>query len=68
MCLGVPMKIVKMCGDEAIVQSGGLKRRVNISLLKDASVGDYILIHAGFAIEKVKEKEAEATLKLLAEL
>lgn len=65
MCLGVPMRLVKIEGDEGVVESSGLRRKVNVSLLANVRIGDYILIHAGFAIEKVKEKEAKKTLEAL---
>ena len=62
------MKIMSIKGDDAIVLAGGLKRKANIALLKDARVGEYVLIHAGFAIERVKTKEAKATLKVIGEI
>lgn len=62
------MKVVKIDGDEGFVESGGLKKTANLSLLKDVKKGDYILMHAGFAIERVKESEAKKTLKLLRDL
>jgi len=68
MCLGIPMKIVSIKGDEADVSAGGLRRKANISLLKDARVSEYVLVHAGFAIEKVKTKEARATLKVIGDI
>jgi len=68
MCLGIPMKVINIEGDEGIVQAGGLRRKANFSLMKDLKLGDYILVHAGFAIEKVKESEARKTLKALREL
>lgn len=68
MCLGIPMKIVSIKGDDADVSAGGLRRKANISLLKDARVGEYVLVHAGFAIEKVKTKEARATLKVIGDI
>ena len=68
MCLGIPMKVVKIDGDEGIVESGGLKKKANFSLMKSVKPGDYILLHAGFAIEKVKETEAKKTIKLLKSL
>ena len=68
MCLAIPMKIVSLDGAEGIVEAGGLRRRANFTLLKDPAVGDYILLHAGFAIEKVKAAEAKRTLKLLRQL
>ncbi len=65
MCLAVPMKVIKIDGDEGIVASGALKRKANFMLLKGVSPGDYILLHAGFAIERVKPEEAEKTIKML---
>jgi hydrogenase expression/formation protein HypC len=62
------MKIAEISGDEALVTAGGLRRKANLSLLKNAKVGEYVLIHAGFAIERVKSSEAKRTLKALEEL
>jgi hydrogenase expression/formation protein HypC len=68
MCLAIPMKVIKIEGDTAIAKAGGLERKANISLLKSVKVGEYILVHAGFAIEKVNEAEAKKTLKVLREI
>ena len=68
MCLGIPMKIVKIDGLEGMVEAGGLKRKANLTFLKEPKVGEYVLLHAGFAIEKVKTEEARKTLKLLRDL
>ena len=65
MCLGIPMKIVEIKGDEGFVESGGLKRKANFSFIKNPKTGEYVLLHAGFAIEKIKEKEAQKTLRAL---
>ena len=65
MCLAVPMKIVEVKDGEGFVESSGLKRKANFSLIKSPKIGEYVLLHAGFAIEKVKEKEAQKTLKIL---
>ena len=65
MCLAIPMKIVEVKGDEGFVESSGLKRKANFSLIKSPKIGEYVLLHAGFAIEKVKEKEAQKTLRML---
>ena len=62
------MKIVKIDGDEGIVEAGGLKKKANLSFIKDARPGEYILMHAGFAIEKVKDAEAKRTLKALRDI
>ena len=68
MCLAVPMKIIEVKGDEGSVESSGLKRKANFSLIKSPKIGEYVLLHAGFAIERVKEKEAQKTLKALKEI
>jgi hydrogenase expression/formation protein HypC len=62
------MRIVEISGDEGIVTSGGLKKKANLSLVKGLKPGDYILMHAGFAIEKIKDDEARKTLKALRNL
>lgn len=68
MCLAIPMKIVEIRGDEGFVESSGLKRKANFSFIKSPKLGEYILLHAGFAIERVKEKEAQNTLKIIREI
>jgi len=68
MCLGIPMMVVEIHGDEGIVESGGLKKKANFSLMKRVKPGEYVLLHAGFAIEKIKEGEARKTLKALREI
>jgi len=67
MCLAIPGRIVKIEGEHAIVDYGGVSRKANISLV-DVNVGDYVIVHAGFAIQKLNEKEAEETIKLWDEL
>ncbi len=63
MCLAMPAKVLSVNGDEAEVDFGGAVRKTNISMV-DAKVGEYVIIHAGFAIQKVDEEEARETLKL----
>jgi len=71
MCLGIPLKIVQIGidGDSsvAIGEIGEVKQKINISLV-DVSVGDYVIVHAGFAITKLNEEEAKETLDLIAEM
>ena len=70
MCLAIPGKIIEIDSDKnhATVDYGdGTKRRANISLV-DVKKGDYVLVHAGFAIEVLDEKEAEKTLDLFREM
>jgi len=69
MCLAVPSKIVSI--DEnlmAQVSVLGVERACSLRLVPNAQVGDYVLVHAGFAIQRVEEQDARETLKLLAEL
>lgn len=68
MCLAVPMKLVEIGDDTGIAELGGVKREVNLGLLEGINIGDYIIVHAGFAIQKLDKKEAEETLDLLREL
>ncbi|MCM8785141.1 MAG: HypC/HybG/HupF family hydrogenase formation chaperone [Candidatus Omnitrophica bacterium] len=68
MCLAIPMKVEKIEGDFAIVSIGNVKKEVNISLLENVKKGDYVIVHAGFAIEKLDKKEAKKTLKIFKEM
>jgi hydrogenase expression/formation protein HypC len=68
MCLAIPVKIVYINGDEAETEIGGVRRRVSIAFTPEAKVGDYVLLHTGYAIGIVDEAEAEETLKLLEEI
>ena len=67
MCLGIPMKVIKINDGLGIVELGGVKREISLQLVEDIKIGDYVIIHAGFAIQKLNE-EAEETLSLLREI
>jgi len=68
MCLAVPARIMEITGDRAIADFGGVKREIAISLLEDVKVGDYVIVHTGFAIETLDEEEAVETLRLWKEI
>ncbi len=73
MCLAIPGKIVEIVDAEnhlAKVEVGGVKRNINIGMLDEdgLAIGDYVLIHVGFAMSKIDEKEAEETLRVLNEI
>jgi len=71
MCLAIPGKIVEITDEEnriAKVEVGGVRRGVNIGMLDDVKVGDYVLVHVGFAMSKIDEKQAAETLQTLQEL
>ncbi len=65
MCLGIPGKVLEIEKNVAKVDVGGLSRDISLDLCPDVSVGEYVLIHTGFAIQKVDEQEAKETLDLL---
>ena len=65
MCLAIPMIVKEIEGDAAVVEAGGIRKNVRLDLLDDVSLGDYVLIHTGYAIEKIDSKEAEETLDLI---
>jgi len=68
MCLGIPGKVVEIEKNVAKVDVGGLLRDISLDLCPDVSIGEYVLIHTGFAIQKVDEKEAEETLEFLSQI
>jgi hydrogenase expression/formation protein HypC len=68
MCLGVPVKIIQVKGNEGIAEFKGIKKKINLELLENVKKGDYVILHAGFAIQKMEPEEALETLKLFEEL
>ena len=68
MCLAIPMKLVKVEGERGLVEIGNIQREVGLQLMEEVDVGDYLIIHAGFAIQKLDEKEALETLALFREM
>ncbi len=68
MCLAVPVRVLQIDGLKATVALGGLTRQASIMLVPDTNVGDYVLLHAGFAIQRLDEREAEETLRLFTEI
>ena len=67
MCLGVPMQVKTIENEVALCEIDGVQREASLMMIDGVAVGDYVLIHAGFAIEKVDEDEAQLTLKALRE-
>jgi hydrogenase expression/formation protein HypC len=69
MCLAIPARVIQINEESlGLVELGGVVREASFMLLPDAQVGDYVLLHAGYALQKVDEMEAEETIRLLAEL
>ena len=67
MCLGVPMQVKTIENDMAICEIDGVQREASLMMIDDVAIGDYVLIHAGFAIERIDEEEARLTLQALRE-
>lgn len=65
MCLGVPARIISIEGREAKLNLAGNQLKASLDLLDDVKVGDYVLLHAGYAIQKIDEEEAHKTLELI---
>ena len=69
MCLAVPMKIVEIADKNiAVVEADGAKARISTSLITNPQIGDFVIIHAGYAIEKLNQKEADLRILLFKEL
>ncbi len=68
MCIAFPMKIDAVTGSMAQVSSGDIKSTVSVQLVKGAKKGDYVLVHAGIAIEKIDKARAKEILDILSEL
>ena len=68
MCLAIPAQVTSTAGLEAEVEVGGVMRTISLWLTPEAKVGDYVYVHAGYAISVVDEEEAQESLRLLQEL
>ncbi len=67
MCLAVPARIVeRLASEEALVDAGGVRKRISVALVPEAAVGDYAVVHAGYAIGLLDPEEAAKTLQLFA--
>ena len=67
MCLAVPMKLIEFEEKNGVVEIEGVKRNVNLSFIEDPKIGDYLIVHAGFAIQRLDEEEAEENIRLMKE-
>lgn len=68
MCLAIPARVVEVAGDRAIADFGGVRREVMLALIDDVKVGDYVIVHTGYAIQVMDEREGEETLRLWREI
>ncbi len=68
MCVGVPMRVVSIAGSDAMAEIDGVQRAASLMLLDDeVAVGDFVIVHAGFAIARLDEAEAQETLRMMRE-
>ena len=68
MCVAIPARVKSIAGDFADVEIGGVSRKISLQLTPEAQKGDYVLVHAGFAIHIIDEQEAQETMKIFDEL
>jgi hydrogenase expression/formation protein HypC len=69
MCLAIPARVVEVLADEmAVVDLSGVRKEISLALVDDVGVGDYVILHVGFALNKLNAEEAEKTLALFAEM
>jgi hydrogenase expression/formation protein HypC len=68
-CLAIPVRVVELLGaSAAIVELGGIRKEISLALVDDVRVGDYVILHVGYALSKLDPEEAERTLALFAEI
>ena len=68
MCLAIPMKLLERKDQSGTVEFGGAKKEIMLTLTPDAKIGEYVIVHAGYALEVINEQEAQRTLDLLREM
>jgi hydrogenase expression/formation protein HypC len=68
MCLGVPMQVKSIAGEVAVCEIDGVRREASLMMVDGVEIGDFVLIHAGFAIEKLNEEDARETLRLFQQM
>ncbi len=68
MCLAVPMQLLEIKGDVGVVELGGVQREISLMVVPEAKVGDYLIVHAGTAIQILDEEDALETIKIFKEM
>ena len=68
MCLAVPMQVINVNGSKGVVSSGGIETEISLDLTPEAVAGDYVIVHAGFAIQRLDEEDARETLEIFSRL
>ena len=69
MCLAIPARVVELLpDDQCVIDLGGVRKEISLALVSDIVVGDYVIVHVGYALSKLDQVEAELTLELFAEM
>jgi hydrogenase expression/formation protein HypC len=69
MCLALPAEVAELLpGDMAVIRLGGVRKEISVALLEEVAVGDYVIVHVGYALSRLDRDEAERTLRLFAEM
>lgn len=68
MCLAIPLRIAEISGNDGVGEANGLRRAIRLDFIREPKVGDYVIVHAGFAMERLNEAQALATLEALREV
>ena len=68
MCMAIPIKLIEKRGDIGVVELDGLRREIGLQLLDEVEVNDYVIVHAGFAIERLDEQAAQETLEIFRQM
>jgi len=69
MCLAIPVRVVEILeGDAALVEVGGVRKEISLALVEDIAVGDYVILHVGYALQRLDPDEAAKTLDLFAQM
>lgn len=67
MCLAIPFQLIQIEGNTAIGEAAGVQRKIRVDFIREPRVGDYVIVHAGFAIEKMGERQALDNLEAISE-
>ncbi len=68
MCLAIPLRLVEINGTEAVAEANGMRRTIRVDFIREPKVGDYVIAHAGFAIERMNAEQAEENLRAIEEV
>ncbi len=68
MCLAIPMRLMEIDGNDAVAEVDGVRRKIRVDFIKEPKVGDYVIAHAGFAIERLQEQQALDNLEAIREV